>query len=118
MTDEHARRAAREAERDIMAGRYRGPLHGLPYAPKDILATEGIRTTNGSRVTPDWVPEYFRDPGDPYAQKLIALARPREGRLTDRLLIFGFIEARSHERLELLAKNLSLSCHFSGSSRG
>ncbi len=47
-----------------------------------------------------------RDPGDPYAQKLIALARPREGRLTDRLLIFGFIEARSYERLELLAKNL------------
>ena len=47
-----------------------------------------------------------RDPGDPYAQQLIALARPREGRLTDRLLIFGFIEARSHERLELLAQNL------------
>ena len=58
VTDEHARQAAREAERDIMAGRYRGPLHGLPYAPKDILATERIRTTNGSRVTPDWVPEY------------------------------------------------------------
>lgn len=47
-----------------------------------------------------------RDPGDPYAQKLIAQARPREGRLTDRLLIFGFIEARSHERLALLAENL------------
>ena len=47
-----------------------------------------------------------RDSGDPYAQKLIALARPREGRLTDRLLIFGFIEARSHERLVLLAENL------------
>ena len=50
-----------------------------------------------------------RDPGDPYAQKLIALARPREGRLTDRLLILSFIEARSHERLELLAKNLRAS---------
>ena len=50
-----------------------------------------------------------RDQGDPYAQKLMALARPgdiKRGRLTDRLLLFGLIEARSHERLELLAKHL------------
>jgi len=46
------------AEREIVAGRYRGPLHGIPYAPKDLIATKGIRTTNGSRVTADWVPEY------------------------------------------------------------
>ena len=32
---------ARQAEREIQAGRYIGPLHGLPYAPKDILATKG-----------------------------------------------------------------------------
>lgn len=49
---------ARVAEREIVAGRYRGPLHGIPYAPKDLIATKGIRTTNGSRVTADWVPEY------------------------------------------------------------
>ena len=49
---------AREAEKEIQAGKYRGPLHGLPYAPKDILATKGIRTTNGSKVTADWVPDY------------------------------------------------------------
>lgn len=47
-----------------------------------------------------------RDQGDPYAQHLIALARPNEGRLTDRLLLFGLIEARSHERLELLSNHL------------
>lgn len=47
-----------------------------------------------------------RDQGDPYAQQLMALARPNEGRLTDRLLLFGLIEARSHERLELLATHL------------
>ena len=50
-----------------------------------------------------------RDQGDPYAQKLMALARVnqrRQGRLTDRLLLFGLIEARSHERLELLATHL------------
>jgi aspartyl-tRNA(Asn)/glutamyl-tRNA(Gln) amidotransferase subunit A len=58
VTAEEARSDAREAEREIAAGNYRGPLHGIPYAPKDILATRGIRTTNGSRVTPDWVPDY------------------------------------------------------------
>ena len=53
-----------------------------------------------------------RDQGDPYAQKLMSLARvnqgrqARQGRLTDRLLLFGLIEARSHERLELLATHL------------
>ena len=47
-----------------------------------------------------------RDQDDPYAQKLMALARANQGRLTDRLLLFGLIEARSHERLELLATHL------------
>ena len=30
----------------------------MPYAPKDLLATKGIRTTNGSKVTADWMPDY------------------------------------------------------------
>ncbi len=46
------------------------------------------------------------DKGDPYAKRLLALARPNRGRLTDRLLLLGLIEARSHERLGLLAENL------------
>jgi aspartyl-tRNA(Asn)/glutamyl-tRNA(Gln) amidotransferase subunit A len=58
VTAEVARERAREAEREIASGGYRGPLHGIPYAPKDILATRGIRTTNGSRVTADWVPDF------------------------------------------------------------
>ncbi len=58
VTRDHALSAARAAEKEIMAGKYRGPLHGLPYAPKDILATKGIRTTNGSKVTADVVPTY------------------------------------------------------------
>lgn len=48
---------ARAAERDIMAGRYRGPLHGLPYGVKDQLLTRGIRTTLGSRLLADNVPD-------------------------------------------------------------
>jgi aspartyl-tRNA(Asn)/glutamyl-tRNA(Gln) amidotransferase subunit A len=58
ITRDHAMAAARAAEKEIQTGKYRGPLHGIPYAPKDILATKGIRTTNGSKVTPDWVPDY------------------------------------------------------------
>ena len=58
VTGERALKEARKAERDIAAGHYRGPLHGVPYAPKDLLATNGVRTTNGSKVTANWVPDH------------------------------------------------------------
>jgi len=58
VTGEHALEQARQAEREIAAGRYRGPLHGVPYAPKDLIATKGIRTTNGSKVTSGWIPDH------------------------------------------------------------
>ena len=58
ITRERALADAGRAEREIRAGRYLGPLHGIPYAPKDILATKGILTTNGSKVTADWVPDF------------------------------------------------------------
>jgi aspartyl-tRNA(Asn)/glutamyl-tRNA(Gln) amidotransferase subunit A len=56
VTAEAALADARRAEREIGAGRRRGPLHGVPLALKDIFATAGIRTTCGSRVLRDWVP--------------------------------------------------------------
>jgi aspartyl-tRNA(Asn)/glutamyl-tRNA(Gln) amidotransferase subunit A len=43
-----ALREAREAEREIMKGRYRGPLHGIPYGAKDLLATREAKTTWGA----------------------------------------------------------------------
>lgn len=46
------------AEAEIMRGRRRGPLHGVPIALKDLFATRGIRTTCGSGVLRDWVPDY------------------------------------------------------------
>ena len=58
VTGEQALEQARKAEKEIASGRYRGPLHGVPYAPKDLLATKGIRTTNGSKVTSDWIPDH------------------------------------------------------------
>ncbi len=52
-----ARTAAREAEREIAAGRYRGPFHGVPVAMKDLLAMAGLPTTAGSKVLADWLPD-------------------------------------------------------------
>ncbi|WP_033825571.1 amidase, partial [Kitasatospora sp. MBT63] len=50
VTAEHARRAARAAERDIAAGRHRGPLHGIPMGLKDLIDVAGTATSASSRV--------------------------------------------------------------------
>src|SRR6266513_391320 len=57
VTADLAREQARQAEREIAAGRYKGPLHGIPIAVKDLFATQGIRTTAGSRILANWVPD-------------------------------------------------------------
>src|SRR5262245_55218505 len=51
-----ARRQAREAETEIAAGKYRGPMHGVPFALKDIYDTQGILTSGHSRVFIDRIP--------------------------------------------------------------
>ena len=56
LTADRALDRAREAEREIMAGHHRGPMHGIPFALKDIYATAGIRTTGHSRICLNTVP--------------------------------------------------------------
>ena len=58
LTGERALDSARSAEREIMAGRYRGPFHGIPFAVKDTHYTRGIRTTCASPVLADFVPAF------------------------------------------------------------
>ena len=48
LTEERALTQAREADREIAAGKYRGPLHGLPWGAKDLLAVKGYPTTWGA----------------------------------------------------------------------
>ncbi|MFG6466002.1 amidase [Roseateles sp. BYS87W] len=56
LTADHALAQARQADREIAAGRYRGPLHGIPYGVKDLLDTAGIPTTYGAEPFRQRVP--------------------------------------------------------------
>src|SRR5437870_11480192 len=52
-----ARQQPKQAEHDIAAGTYRGPLHGIPFALKDIYDTRGIRTSGHSKVCLQRLPD-------------------------------------------------------------
>jgi Asp-tRNA(Asn)/Glu-tRNA(Gln) amidotransferase A subunit family amidase len=56
LTTDHALQQARAADAEIAAGKYRGPLHGIPWGAKDLLDTAGIRTTWGAEPFMDRVP--------------------------------------------------------------
>ncbi|MSQ19191.1 MAG: amidase [Betaproteobacteria bacterium] len=51
------REEASALQRELDAGRSRGPLHGMPIGIKDIIQTRGLRTTGGSAALDDWVPD-------------------------------------------------------------
>ncbi len=57
VTAERALAQARAADEALAGGQDRGALHGVPVAVKDLFATKGIRTTAGSRLFEDWVPD-------------------------------------------------------------
>src|SRR5712664_2271624 len=58
LTPETALEQAKAAEKEIQRGHYRGPLHGIPYAAKDLLAVKGIPTTWGAKPFANQVFDY------------------------------------------------------------
>ncbi|MDH4414589.1 MAG: amidase [Rhizobium sp.] len=58
VTAEMALSQAEQADAEIGAGRYRGPLHGVPIAVKDLCYTRGVLTTAGMAIQKDFVPDY------------------------------------------------------------
>jgi Asp-tRNA(Asn)/Glu-tRNA(Gln) amidotransferase A subunit family amidase len=57
LTRELAMQQAKQADQEIAAGKYRGPLHGIPWGAKDLLDTAGIATTYGAEPFRDRVPQ-------------------------------------------------------------
>ena len=57
LLEDESMAAARAAEADIVSGGYRGPLHGIPIGLKDLFYTRGVRTTVGSKIMGDFVPD-------------------------------------------------------------
>jgi len=55
LTEDLARWQAKQADKEIAAGRYRGPLHGIPWGAKDLLAVKGYKTTWGAMPFKDQV---------------------------------------------------------------
>jgi Asp-tRNA(Asn)/Glu-tRNA(Gln) amidotransferase A subunit family amidase len=77
LTEELALAQAARADRELQGGRYRGPLHGIPWGAKDLFATKGIRTTWGAKPFEHQVPdvdatvvERLRDAGAVLVAKL------------------------------------------------
>lgn len=77
VTAEQALSSAREAESEIQAGRYKGPLHGVPLAVKDIISTKGVLTSAGSRVLADNIPDH----DSTLVERLRAAGAPLLGKL-------------------------------------
>ena len=58
LTEDLALEQAARADKEISAGKYRGPLHGIPYGAKDLFNTKGIKTTWGAEPFQEQVPTY------------------------------------------------------------
>ena len=87
LTEELALKQAAEADREIKAGKFRGPLHGIPCGIKDLFATKGIKTTWGAEPYRDQMIDYdstvverLRDAGAVLAAKLSMGALAQGGR--------------------------------------
>src|SRR6267143_5593462 len=87
LTEDLAMKQAQGADNDLKRGKYRGPLHGIPWGAKDLLATKGIKTTWGAEPYRDQMIDYdstvverLRDAGAVLVAKLSMGALAQGGR--------------------------------------
>ena len=92
VTEDAARARARELDRELAAGTDRGPLHGIPIAHKDLIWTKGVRTTSGSKLFADFVPD--RDA--PVVEKLEAAGAVMLGKTGLHELAYGVTSENPH----------------------
>ena len=92
VTAEQALKQARQTDTELAAGRDRGPLHGIPIAVKDLFYTRGVRTTAGSAIYRNLVPDF-----DAFAvARLEAAGAVMLGKLNMHELAYGITSANPH----------------------
>jgi len=92
VTAEQALMRARQADDELTAGRHRGPLHGVPIALKDIFLTRGVRTTAGSRIYENFVPDHDAA----VVERLEAAGAVPLGKTNMHELAYGITSANPH----------------------
>jgi aspartyl-tRNA(Asn)/glutamyl-tRNA(Gln) amidotransferase subunit A len=92
VTAESALAQARQADEELAAGRDRGPLQGLPIALKDLFLTRGVRTTAGSKLFENYVP----DSNATVVEKLEAAGAVMLGKLNLHELAYGITSNNPH----------------------
>ena len=107
-----ARQASERAAAAIKAGQYLGPLHGIPVAVKDLFATSGVRTTFGSPLFADWVPDYDAA----VVERLNAAGAIVLGKTNLHELAYGTTSSNAH--YGAVRNPWHLECHPGGSSGG
>jgi aspartyl-tRNA(Asn)/glutamyl-tRNA(Gln) amidotransferase subunit A len=112
VTADQALAAARAAAVEIAQGRVRGPLHGVPLAVKDLYATKGVRTTGGSKLLADWVPDHDATA----VERLKAAGAVLLGKTSMHELAYGTTSNNAHYRP--VCNPWDPACHPGGSSGG
>jgi aspartyl-tRNA(Asn)/glutamyl-tRNA(Gln) amidotransferase subunit A len=92
VTPEQAMQQARQADSELAAGQDRGPLHGVPVAVKDLFFTRGVRTTAGSKVYENFVP----DVNAAVVDKLLSAGAVMLGKLNMHEMAYGITSANPH----------------------
>ncbi len=111
LTAESALERARQADSELAGGSDRGPLHGIPIAHKDLFLTRGVRTTSGSKIYEDFVPDHDAA----VLEKLDAAGAVSLGKLNMHELAYGITSENPHYGAVRNPRNLE---HIPGGSSG